>query len=62
MMSPGKIQFALLLAASVANLPVATYFIATNGSDINPGTEAAPFYNLSKAIPLAMAGDNSMKV
>ncbi|HMP81181.1 MAG TPA: right-handed parallel beta-helix repeat-containing protein [Verrucomicrobiota bacterium] len=44
----------LLLAAS---LPAATYFVSPTGNDANPGTEASPFYNVSKAVPLATAGD-----
>ncbi|TAK94237.1 MAG: hypothetical protein EPO07_17005 [Verrucomicrobia bacterium] len=35
----------------------ATYYVATNGVDSNPGTLAAPFYNISKATALAAAGD-----
>ncbi len=33
------------------------YFVATNGSDNNPGTSAAPFATISKAAALAKAGD-----
>jgi len=35
----------------------ATYYIATNGNDLNAGTSNAPFATLSKAIGLASAGN-----
>ncbi|MCS7336754.1 MAG: right-handed parallel beta-helix repeat-containing protein [Verrucomicrobiae bacterium] len=34
-----------------------TYFVSPTGNDSNPGTEAAPFYSLSKAVALARPGD-----
>ena len=35
----------------------ATYYVGTNGSDSNAGTEAAPFRHLSKGAAVARAGD-----
>ena len=35
----------------------ATYYVATNGSDSNPGTSAAPFLTLQTAANTAVAGD-----
>jgi hypothetical protein len=35
----------------------ATYYVGTNGSDSNPGTQAAPFRHLSKGAAVARAGD-----
>jgi len=35
----------------------ATYYVATNGSDSNPGTPAAPFLTLQKGPIKAVAGD-----
>ncbi len=34
-----------------------TYFVSPTGNDSNPGTEAAPFYSLSKAVALAQPGN-----
>jgi hypothetical protein len=34
-----------------------TRYVATNGSDSNPGTQAAPFRTLAKALPTLRAGD-----
>ena len=45
----------LLLLASSSR--AATIYVAPTGSDSNPGTLELPFYSLSKAIPLAGAGD-----
>ena len=33
------------------------YFVKTNGSDFNDGTEASPFKTISKAASVAVAGD-----
>jgi len=35
----------------------ATYYVATNGNDSNPGTEAAPWLTISKAASTLVAGD-----
>lgn len=35
----------------------ATYYVAPNGSDANPGTLAAPFKTLQKAVPLLKPGE-----
>lgn len=35
----------------------ATYYIATNGSDANPGTIDAPFKSVNKAVPLLKPGE-----
>lgn len=53
-----KITFFLgLMLALTFQLHAATYFVALNGNDNNPGTEAAPFRNIQKAIDLAEPGD-----
>ena len=38
-------------------LPAATYYVATDGSDANPGSAAAPFRTLQQAVNFALAGD-----
>ena len=35
----------------------ATYYVATTGSDTNPGTEASPWRNIQKAADTVVAGD-----
>jgi hypothetical protein len=45
------------LFAPSTTLRAATYYVATNGNDANPGTLAAPFYNVTKATALAAPGD-----
>ncbi len=35
----------------------ATYYVATTGSDSNPGTVGSPFLTVSKAVSVAQAGD-----
>ena len=35
----------------------ATYYVAPNGSDSNPGTLASPFFTLNKAWTLVASGD-----
>ncbi|MEQ1706632.1 MAG: choice-of-anchor Q domain-containing protein, partial [Rickettsiales bacterium] len=53
----------VLIAALVLNLflavtaHAANYYVATNGSDSNPGTEAAPFKTVQKGADVAKAGD-----
>jgi len=46
--------FALSIAASAH---AATYYVATTGSDSNPGTQAAPFKTLAKGSRALAAGD-----
>ena len=46
---------ALALAGGIAS--AATYYVATDGSDSNPGTLAQPFATLEKARDTATAGD-----
>jgi hypothetical protein len=45
------------LATSSDRATGATYYMSPSGSDANPGTRAAPFQNLSKALPALRAGD-----
>jgi len=50
----------LLLGLSVGiclNTPAATYYVAKNGDDGNPGTEARPWASIQKAASTAVAGD-----
>jgi|GEM_PF-568162 len=37
-----------------------TYYVATTGSDSNPGTEALPFATLQKAVDTMVAGDTTL--
>lgn len=46
-----------LSAALAAHANAATYYVATNGSDGNPGTEAAPFQTLARGSKALAAGD-----
>ncbi len=56
-------QLFLLLAtfsvglSTVTSAHAATYYVATSGSDSNPGSEAAPFKNVQKAVGVVKAGD-----
>jgi len=50
--------FALSLVALYASTGwAATYYVATNGSDSNAGTLAAPFKSITKAQSVASSGD-----
>jgi len=49
------LTLALLLLGQLAS--AATYYIATTGSDSNPGTLAAPFLTLQQGVNRAVAGD-----
>jgi len=53
--------FSLLFATGILRLPMpvdaATYYVATNGNDANPGTQASPFQTLQKAADNANTGD-----
>ncbi|MFI5360989.1 MAG: beta strand repeat-containing protein [Elusimicrobiota bacterium] len=46
---------ALLASAGIAS--AATYYVATTGSDSNPGTSAAPFLTIQQGVNAAAAGD-----
>jgi autotransporter-associated beta strand protein len=45
-----------VITLAVSNPSPATYFVATNGSDSNPGTLAQPFLTIQKAASLANTG------
>lgn len=49
---------ALLIITCNASARAATFYVATNGSDINPGTEAKPFLTIAKGVDTAAAGDS----
>lgn len=49
--------FLLLLILKSNSLQSATYYVATNGSDSNPGTITAPFASLNKVWTLVQPGD-----
>lgn len=54
---------ALLAGALMLLIPCAsgaTYYVGTNGSDSNAGTQSAPFRHLSKGAAVARAGDTVM--
>jgi hypothetical protein len=46
-----------LLLGSRSGASAATYYVATNGSDSNPGTDAAPFRTIQKAADIVNPGD-----
>jgi Concanavalin A-like lectin/glucanases superfamily/Right handed beta helix region len=59
---PARFGRSHVVLASVLTLfgqsaSAATYYVATNGNDSNPGTSAAPFQTLQKAANTAVAGD-----
>lgn len=45
------------LLYNFAASPAITYYVATNGSDTNPGTQTQPFQTISKAVSTATGGD-----
>jgi pectate disaccharide-lyase len=49
---------ASLLLAFLSSAVAADYYVAPSGSDANPGTQAAPFATIPKAISVVSAGDN----
>ncbi|MCK4792198.1 MAG: DUF1565 domain-containing protein, partial [Desulfobacteraceae bacterium] len=49
------VSLLVLTAATAARAE--TYYVATNGSDENPGSEAKPFRTIQKAAGVARAGD-----
>jgi Periplasmic copper-binding protein (NosD) len=50
------ILFVVLIFAAYPAL-AATYYVATTGSDSNPGTQSQPFRNIQKAANMVVAGD-----
>lgn len=50
------IAFSLLLAPALAG--AADYYVATTGSDRNPGSEAQPFATIRQAASITQPGDN----
>ena len=52
-----SILSASMLLLSPLALQAATYTVAPNGADSNPGTEAQPFRTIQKAADVAAAGD-----
>src|SRR5690348_12380586 len=48
----------LMLTSGLAQ--ATTYWVSTNGSDSNPGTQSAPFLHVSKGAAAAHAGDTVM--
>jgi len=51
-----SILYAILLLPKISQA-AATYYVATNGSDINPGTNAQPWATFSKAMTILQPGD-----
>ncbi len=51
----------LLVSALLASLPVhaATYYVATSGSDSNPGTSSQPWKTVAYAVDKMVAGDTT---
>ncbi|MGD8501034.1 MAG: DUF1565 domain-containing protein, partial [Phycisphaerales bacterium] len=47
----------LLLMCMVSTVFAGTYYVATDGSDENPGSEAEPLRTIQRAASLARAGD-----
>ena len=58
------IVLAILLLIAFSPLPVqaagAVYYVAKNGSDSNPGTEALPWLTIQKAVNSMSAGDTTL--
>ncbi|MBK7713171.1 MAG: DUF4990 domain-containing protein [Bacteroidales bacterium] len=52
-----KNTLAILLLTLSLSVSGATFYISTNGSDSNPGTESKPFFTLNKAWSVVSAGD-----
>jgi len=53
---------ALLLLLMAACAQAATYYVATNGNDANPGTQASPFRNIARGITAAAASGDTVQV
>jgi hypothetical protein len=47
----------LIGSLAVATLQAATFYVATNGNDNNPGTQSQPFLTVAKGVQSAFAGD-----
>ena len=58
------IVLAILLLIAFSPLAVqaagAVYYVAKNGSDSNPGTEALPWLTIQKAVNSMSAGDTTL--
>jgi len=56
---PCRLRLVQLLAILVvaANAPAATYYVAKNGNNSNPGTQAQPWLTIQKAADTLVAGD-----
>src|SRR4051794_15426126 len=52
----GVLAAAVLVAPSIADAAVTTYYVAPGGSDSNAGTLAAPFATIQKAVGAVAAG------
>jgi len=52
-----NINAALALLFVGTSLNAATYYVATTGSDSNPGSVSAPFRNIQRGVDAAAAGD-----
>ena len=60
-LSRARVQIALILTGGLCVLPAhaTTYFVATNGSNANPGTSlAAPFQTIQRAATNMVVGDS----
>ena len=51
------IYFLTLLFLTVSNAYAATYYVATNGSDADPGTQGSPWATIQHAAEVMVAGD-----
>jgi hypothetical protein len=52
------IRYILLsIFGAILNLTAATYYVATNGNNANPGTIGSPFLTIQKGADVAVAGD-----
>lgn len=49
--------FAIAFLAFAAPVEAATYFVATNGDDANPGTQALPFLTMNHGATVLVPGD-----
>src|SRR6185436_6635215 len=55
--SRGALLAATLLVVLQTSAFATTFFVATTGSDSNPGTQTSPFKSLTKAQSVAVSGD-----
>lgn len=56
-MKPIFLNILTLLVLAAMNAQAATYYVATTGSDSNPGTEAQPFQTIQRGINATQNGD-----